>query len=243
MSFKRVIVFLISLAWVSYGFTQDKTPSVEAILTKAQQVFTTTPSYSININYKMYGNYTKTVAMEDFDGQMVKTNKDTYLKINNTIFLTSETKKTNIKIFEDEKVIEVSEKETNTLLTNSPVYIESFIKLFKNKTIVDKGDYYLCTLTTDVITQVPYGKIELLINKDSFVITKQVLYFLAEYPFIDENGEQQKGNPKMVVTLSNFKKEISEELAEVTDIKKYITKAGDSYKPSETYKEFKTIQN
>ena len=128
-------------------------------------------------------------------------------------------------------------------MTNSPVYIENFIKLFKNKTIVDKGDYYMCTLTTDVITQVPYGKIELFIDKDSYVITKQVLYFLAEYPFIDENGKQQKGNPKMVVTLSNFKKEISQELTEVTDIKQYITKTGDSYKPSATYKEFKIIQN
>lgn len=243
MSSKRAIVFLISLAWVSYGFSQDKTPTVEAVLTKVQQVFTTTSSYSIDISYKMFGNYSKTVAMEAFDGQMIKTNKDTYLKINNTIFLTSETKNVNVKVFEDEQVIEVSKTESNTLMTNSPVYIEGFIKLFKNKNLVDKGDYYLCTLTTDAITQLPYGKIELYIEKDSFVITKQVLYFLAEYPFIDENGEQQKGNPKMVVTLSNFQKDISKELAEVTDIKKYITKTGESYKPSATYKEFKIIQN
>ncbi|MHA7843658.1 MAG: hypothetical protein ACX93I_10085 [Winogradskyella sp.] len=243
MSLKKVILSFVAVIYLSLGLAQQKSPTVEDVLTKAQQVFTTTPSYAIDINYQMFGNYTKTVAMEAFDGQMVKANRDTYLKINNTIFLTSETKKTNVKVFEDEHVIEVSEKETNSLMTNSPVYIENFIKLFKNKTIVDKGDYYMCTLTTDVITQVPYGKIELFIDKDSYVITKQVLYFLAEYPFIDENGKQQKGNPKMVVTLSNFKKEISQELTEVTDIKQYITKTGDFYKPSATYKEFKIIQN
>jgi len=243
MSFRN-FVFILFLSLISlFGFAQKTALSVNDVLEKTQSVFTNTPNYTVDLNYKMFGNYTKKTPMEAFDGNMVKKNKDTYLKINNTVFLTSETKKVNVKIFEEEKAIEVSHSDKNALMTNSPVYITSFIKLFKYKDIKDMGSHYLCTLTTDEITQLPYGRIELHINKDNFVVTKQVLYFLAEYPYVDENGVQQKGNPRMEVTLYNFQTKITEDSKGITHVSKYILKVGDHYRPSATYKEFKIIQN
>ena len=238
------ISIIIYLALITFGYCQstDKL-SVSAILRNAQDIYANTKNYSMTLNYKMFGTYEKEVPMEEFNGMMVKYGRDTFLRIHNTLFLTYETKQTSIKIFEDEKTIEINEGPTSDLTQNSPIYLERFVEQFKYKNVVDKGNYYLCTLTTDAITQFPYGRIELHILKESYVITKQVLYFLAEYPFIDENGLEQKGNPKMVVTLSDFKNVLSKDAVGTTNMSNYIKKSGKTYLSSDQYKDFKIIQN
>ena len=235
--FLKIILFLL----FNVAFGQNASLSVNEVLEKSQAYFNDTPNFSLDLNYKMFGNYSKNVPMEKFNGRMIKSTNNMYLKINNTIFISNANNNKNATVFEDEKIIEIKSK--NTIISNSPIQIENFIKFFKYKNLQDKGTHYLCTLTTDNITQLPYGKVELYIEKQNFILTKQVIYFLAEYPFIDENGIPNKGNPKMVVELSNFQNSISREFTELTKLSNYIVSDGKKVNPSINYKDFKISQN
>jgi len=224
-------------------FSQEREVSVNTILFKAQQVFERTAKYNVDVNYKMFGSYKATIPLEAFSGKLINNTQSTYLKISNTIFLTNKLNKISVKIFNEERIMEVAKQPDVNMVENSPVNINNFIKLFKNKKIEDKGDYYLCTLTADYITQIPYGKVEIYIQKKDHIITKQVLYFLSKVPYKDHNGTQQEDNPRLEVTLNNFKKSISKKEEKLTNVSQYLTKYKGEFKPSITYKDFKIIQN
>ncbi len=246
MVLKRfLIVIFVCVTNVFVGYAQENELSVNDILTKAQQVFANTQKYTVEVDYKMFGNYKTTKPLEAFSGVMVKNNASTYLKIHNTTFITNQKTKTSVKVFNEDKIIEVAKQTTEivSLDNTSPVNIENFIKLFKYKKVEDKGAHYLCTLTTDKITQIPYGRVEIYIQKTDFHITKQVLYFLANVPYKDHNGEQQKGNPRLEVTISNYKDALSKTQEGIAELSQYIIKSGGAYKPSTAYKDFKIIQN
>lgn len=235
-------LFILTLFLQNNSMAQENSLSVNSVLEKAEKVFSKTPYYSLDIAYKSFGNYTTNEVLESFSGNIVKQNRSMYLKIHNTIFVTDEEKQLSLKLFETEKVIEIS-NQIKEVAEKSPLQITDFIKLFKYRKVEDKGDYYLCSLSTDVVTQLPYGSVQLYITKKDFLITKQVMYFLAKYPYLDKNGEERKGTPRLEVLLSNFKKQIPEDSKGLTNVSHYIVKKGSEFIGSKTYRDFTIVQN
>jgi hypothetical protein len=163
-----------------------------------------------------------------------------YSKINHTFFISDALSQLAIKCNESQKALVitkagVSEQQPWELL-------DTFTDQFSVKNVIDKGNHWICSLTTDVITQLPYGKVEIYIDKKSSLITKQVLYFLSQTPYKTANGEKRIGSPKMEITLSNYKTVLNETEKRTVQLNTYVKQSGSTIQPVGVYKKFEIIQ-
>jgi len=242
-------IFILFIGIVFKGFilqAQEQEASlitVKALFSKANSIYKDTPAYSMDITYKMYGTYTDVRTTESYSGTIVKNNKGSLTRIKNTSFIIDKSSNSALRLYEDQKLMEISSLGENDIFSLSPIKIDKFLNQFANNRVTDKGDTWLCTLTTAKITQVPYGKIEIYISKADYTIQKQTLYFLSMHTYVNEKGEQKQGNPKMEILTSNFKKTISSSLAAQINISRYISKNNNMLVPSNIYKDYKIIQN
>jgi len=237
---KQLVIILCTLCFQTSSFAQEKT--VDEILTESQNTMQNFQNLSLDMKYNWYETYTAEKPSISYLGSLIKFEQTMYSKINNTFFITDSKLHMAIKCNEAEKAfiitnnMEASENQSPLELLNM------FIKQFKVKNVKDHGDQWMCTLTTDVITQLPYGKVEIYINKETALVEKQVLYFLSRVPYTDEKGEKKVGNPRMEITLSNYKTKLSEDEKIITKIASYIKKNGQEIVPTTAYKEFKISQ-
>jgi hypothetical protein len=237
---KKLLIIVCMLCFLTYSFAQEKT--VDEILTESQNTMQNFQNMSFDMNYNWYETYTTEKPSISYLGSLIKFEKTTYSKINKTFFITDSKLNMAIKCNETEKAFIVTSN-TEASENQSPLeLLNMFIKQFKVKEVKDHGDQWICTLTTDVITQLPYGKVEIYINKETALVEKQVLYFLSRVPYTDEKGEKKVGNPRMEITLSNYKTKLSEDEKIITKIASYINKNGKEIVPTTAYKEFKISQ-
>ncbi|WP_146169714.1 hypothetical protein [Kordia periserrulae] len=236
----RVITAIFFISYSALGTAQEKT--VNEVLKKTQEVMEKNNQLTCNLNYNWYDTYTTDKPSFNYEGVMIKQSDVVYSKINQTFFLTDQKAQLAIKCNEVQKALLVTK--TNGDFSQSPwELLESYMKQFKVKKVTDKGDYWICTLTTDVITQLPYGKIEIYIDKQSSLMTKQVLYFLTQVPYTNDKEEKKIGNPKLEIVLSNYKTILNQEEKRTAKLTSYIHKKGKNITPTAAYKTFKIIHN
>ena len=236
----QLLIIIFLLCFQGLSFAQTKT--VDQILMETQNTMKANENMRFDMHYKWYNTYTEKSSSITYQGNLIKFDKIMYSKINNTFFISDTKSKTSIKCNEEEKAL-VVQHNTNTTESQSPIaLLDTFIKFFKTKEVKDNGDQWICVLTTDVITQLPYGKVEIFINKETALIEKQILYFLSNVPYKNEDGEEKSGNPKMEITLSNFENKLSENEKSIAQIDYYIQKKGTKIIPTTAYKEFKISQ-
>ncbi|WP_298423843.1 hypothetical protein [uncultured Kordia sp.] len=237
---KLVLAILFLVCFQTYSFAQERT--VDDILKETQNAMEQNQNMRFDMNYKWFGTYTAKKPSISYLGNLIKSKEIIYSKINNTFFITDPTSKTSIKCNEAEKALII---QSNITINNdqSPVaLLSTFIKLFKIKKVKDNGSQWICTLTTDVITQLPYGKVEIYINKETALVEKEVLYFLTKAPYKNEEGQEKIDNPRMEITLSNYKTSLSKQEKNIAKIDSYILRNGKRITPTTAYKEFKISQ-
>lgn len=237
---KKILTILCILCFQMYSFGQDKT--VNEILIESQNTMKNFQSMSCNMSYKWYETYTTETPSISYLGNLIKFEETVYSKINKTFFITDSKLNMAIKCNEAEKAFIVTNN-AKIAENQSPLeLLNMFIKQFKVKEMKDNGSQWICTLTTDVITQLPYGKVEIYINKETALVEKQVLYFLSRVPYKNEKGERKIGSPRMEIKLSNYKKNLSKQEKNIIKIASYVKKTGKTLVPTTAYKEFKISQ-
>lgn len=235
----RVLIVLCFISCSLFGIAQEK--AVDEILKKTQEVMKNNNQLTCDLDYDWYDTYTIKKPSLSYEGVIIKQNNIVYSKINHTFFLTDKKAQLALKCNEDQKALVVTKTTTNT---QQPwELLETFIKQFKVKNVTDKGDHWVCSLTTDVITQLPYGKVEIHIDKKSSLITKQVLYFLSQVPYTNSKGEKISGNPKLEISMSNYKTVLNEEEKITAKLATYIKGSGKNIAPVAAYKKFEIIYN
>jgi len=233
-----VIVFSVTLSSHAQDTSEATAKKVANLLDKSQNVYTKHANYSVTTNYKSYGAHNDTEVLQEYNGYMLKQGNTNYLGISNTAFLS--TGQHMLKVYGNEKVIEYLDQPDNTILNKSPLQLQQLLKYYKYKDITDNGTHYICTLQTSYITQMPYGKIVIHINKKDYTITKQILYLLTRLPYISpKTGEKKMGNPKVEITLSNFKTKLTKEDRALLQLSTYLNINGAKVSASTAYKDFK----
>nr|WP_321234632.1 hypothetical protein [uncultured Psychroserpens sp.] len=239
---KNHIIFTLLALFSISAFSQSKT--VTELLNEVQTKMSTNNEYSCLLNYKLYPTYDYKTTTESYKGSVIKNNENYFLKINETVFLTDANTQTSLKLNIAQKAISVAKNKSNMTQDQSPLgMLDAMVKLFKNQDVKDNGTYWLCTLTSDVVTQLPYGKVEIFINKKDFRVTKQVLYFLARFPYKNAEGEKATGSPKLEITISDYRTSISKEQKGLTMLSNYIEIKNDNLNTIGSYKDFKIIKN
>jgi len=238
----RSIKKFIICCFLCYGISmhaQEKT--VHEILKSTQEAMKNSSDLSCNMSYNWYDTYIATKPSIEYKGQMIKQESVVYSKINQTFFITDEKAQLALKCNEVQQALIVSKVNANQGQLPWEL-LETYIEQFKIKKVIDKGSHWVCTLTTDVITQLPYGKVEIYIDKKSSLMTKQVLYFLSQVPYKNAKGEKKAGNPKLEITLTDFKTVLSKDEKRTAQLGTYIKRKGKSITPVAAYKKFEIIQ-
>lgn len=219
-------------------FSQDE-KKVNEILSKSESVYKVNKNLSLSLNYKLYTTYSSNVVSEGYNGRLLIQNESTYIKIHNTEFLQNPA--ISLKINHDQKMMIVFNMPEKNIELN-PTNLTSLLKSFKTRKVIDKGNYWVCTLQTGKYTQMIYGKVELHINKKTHKITKQILYFLEKAMYKDSKGNEKYDYPRLEIVISDI--EVSEsEKKSAFDIKTYITKEGNKILPSKKYSNYTLHKN
>lgn len=229
---------LIACCFICFSvLTNAQEKTVNEILKGTQEAMKKHTDLSCNMNYNWYDTYTATRPSIEYKGVMIKQESVVYSKINQTFFISDEKEQLALKCNEAQQALVVSKVNANQEQLPWEL-IEIYIKQFKIKKVIDKGDHWVCTLTTDVITQLPYGKVEIYIDKKSALMTKQVLYFLSQVPYKNTKGEKKMGNPKLEISLSNYKTVLNNEEKTTARLATYIKGSGENIEPVAAYKTF-----
>lgn len=236
LSYKIWIIALLLCGNFSYGFQKKDSIAAIAVLNKVQEVYSKTNQYRFDVDYTSYGSYEDNEVLEHYKGKIYKSSNTFYSKTQNTIILSDANK--SLKIYEDEKAIEVYDNSTQVTEVQNPTNINAFLKHYKQITIEEKDKLYICTLQTGYITQMPYGKIVLYINKENYTIIKQDLFLLARLPYYTKSGEKKMGNPRIEISFSNFKKQLNTEEQKSIKLSTYITIKGSTIIGNQKYKDF-----
>lgn len=212
-------LFLI-FAFVSFSYGIAQVPQVDDLLNKSIKTYDKSV-YKLDLKYNLYGTHTSSDVIESYSGSYILDHKNSYLSINNTITINNGVQNKGVKIYKDEEKIETFS--TSNIADVNPIDISKFLKYFKDRTIEDMGNYYRCTLISGVITQLPFGKVVLEIDKESYHIKKQVLFFLNAVTYKDQNAQEKQGNPRLEVQLNNYKTQLSKSQKQLFNLSNYTS--------------------
>lgn len=238
-SLKYLFVLICLLGFNFYSFGQNKT--VQEIFKESQKAMKSFSSMRCDMNYNWYNSYTSEKPSIIYKGNIVKQNDVLYSKINETFFLTDTNNQIGLKCNTLQKALVVTKGNIPNNQSPSEL-LETYIKQFKITDVKDFGKFWMCTLTTDVITQLPYGKVEVYIDKETYLVSKQVLYFLSQVPYTSKKGEQKVGSPKLEITMFDYQSKLTPQEKALTELSTYIKKKDNTILPATAYKEFKIIQ-
>lgn len=234
----KVINILFIISFLFWSIDSNSQNKVKEILTKVENTYNSNNELSLNLDYKLYNSYSSKIVSESYKGLVVKNNKNTYLKIYNTEFLQTSTR--SIKVNHDQKMMLVFNKSQMDSNMN-PMNLSNLLKNYKTQNLIDKGDYWICSLQTGKYTQMMYGKIEIYVHKKTYQVEKQVFYILEKAAYKDSKGNEKFDFPRLEIS---FKKAVLNESVkkEIFSLNNYIQISNGKIIPSKKYSNY-TIQN
>lgn len=173
----------------------------KAIIHKVKDHYETQAQYNVAVKYAMYDGYEGALVLETYDGVLVKNNNDFYSKIYNTESL--QLASHFVKVNHDEKAL-LYGKVNGESKKNNGLNLEILFQNFNKAIVKEKEASYLIEMMAPEISQSPYGKAILEINKSDYSLKKQVLFFSNTIPVKTQNGGEKFTNPRLEVVFSNF---------------------------------------
>ncbi|MCO6175371.1 hypothetical protein NHF50_09980 [Flavobacterium sp. NRK F10] len=232
----NLMKYLFLILSVQFFYAQEDSKIAE-ILSKSNEQYQKKESLAVSLSYKLYSTYSSNFVTESYEGITVNSNKDNYIRIHNTEFIN--TSKLALKINHDQKLVLLIP--SSSVPQNSPLNVEDYIKYFKTKKLQSIGNEWIIEFQTSTLTQLPYGKVKIYIEKGTYKIKKQVLYLLEKVPY-KEKGVEKTNTPRLEIVFSE--KKLSEaEVKSLFNIDNIVLKEGESYKLARKYIDYKLLIN
>ena len=174
-------------------------PIASETLKKVETYYKSLKAFDFQMKYTMYKGYTGNHVTESYEGTMCKNGAVSQIKI-----LGSE-----IVQFPDVQLILNKENKTlqynktsNHVNQKSPVDVSAFLNFYK-ETVTDIKDDTIIHEMVLKNTQVPipYSKIVIYVNKNTYEIEKQILYLATKVPFVDEDGKETPDVGRMEISF------------------------------------------
>lgn len=159
-------------------------------------------SYSVNITYKIYKGHNSNTPKEIQTGVFFKEKDQLYTKLGEVEIIN--TPNEHLKINHLEKAILVA----NGIKTpdNFNLDFEELSKYLKAELISSAGNNYtLKFIPNGKITQLPFSKLIIVLNKKTLRIKRQTFYYYSEMNFSKEFRGRDVGKVKLEVLYKNYK--------------------------------------
>ena len=232
----KLKIFLILILITSYmGAQSHKNEQLLEIFEKAQEVYKSKSSYFIEVQYKLFENYGDHSPLDTYKGKIAKKGDVYYNYTLGTEILSSPN--ITIKASHDQKAIEISRQEN---LENNFFNVKRFLEFFTDFDIQEDEGVIRCELLAPKITPLPYGKIILFIDSETYLIKKQVMYYVQSSQYKDKEGNWVESFPKLEISFSEIKP-VNLIQNEVFKENYYISKNNGMILPSKKFNDFQIV--
>lgn len=231
-----IVCFLLTIPNITAQRLEN--PSVDTILEKATAFYQNTEVFSCELTYTLLRNLEKPITISSYLGKLVKDGGNSHIKISNTEFIT--VNGDFLKINHDQKRMQYADN-LGLENTQNPFQIEAFLKLFASKEVQSKGDYWVCVLTSPVVTHLPYSKAWLFIDKDTYRLEKQLVELFAPKGIVDERGKRTMESKYLEILMTDFKNTYDRTAYLQLDI--FINKTGKEIMLKHEFTKYQLIDN
>jgi len=222
-------MLLLSLSTV---FAQD----AKAIIAKAQQSYRVN-KYSLRMEYHSYPTYTTDKVYTSYDAILMKNSTDMYYKISTTEMILIGTDM--LKIAHDQKLVQHNKVSQTVMDQINPMDFEKLLPYFVKKEVKETDKVYKCTFHTSEINQLPYSKLEVFVNKNTFEVQKQVMYFNQVKKYKTASGEIKTNYPRLEIICHPLGNDVDDEKFVLSN---YIHKKGSTVTINKKYDNYKLVE-
>lgn len=184
---------------VCYINSNAQNQQVKDLFSKITQVYIAKKQYEIDVTYAMYRGAKGNNITESYTGKMVKNNEFSQFKVLDSEML--QFSNTQLSINHKTKTITyipVKGASAQDMLFN----MNTFLQYYDKATITEKNGIIICDMVpTKHNDQNQYGKVTLYINKDSYLIEKQELFFSNLIPFVEDKNTTKMDIGRLVIVL------------------------------------------
>lgn len=207
--------------------------TAQEVLDKVVMYYQDHPDLEYTLTYSLYRDFKAPKIIEQYQGVLSKDTQNTYLKIKDTEFIT--TQGDFLKINHEQKQMQFVKNAAGKEGPN-PLNIKAYLKYFSTKEVFKENGLLVCKLSTPQFTQLPYGTIWMYVNPNTFELEKQIMELTAPKSFKDENGAFTSDLKYLQIELGTPQNEV--DIKSKITIGTYITLKNKKYQPTAVYKEY-----
>ncbi|WP_136438019.1 hypothetical protein [Tenacibaculum maritimum] len=235
MKKNKYCLIIIICFWGNMINAQNTVQSILEAYTKALQE---NKSYKVAVMYKIYKGHLSTIPEEVKTGVFYKDKKKSYTKIEEVEIIN--TPKIHVKINHGEKAILVADGIDSP--KEARIDLKELLKYFEAKIVEEKMKYWkLIFIPKGKITQVPFSKLNVYLEKGSYNILKQEFYYYTTMNFSSSLKSSDLAKVKLETSFKNYKEITKKELSDIFEISKYISMNHKKIKPSLRYKNYEIV--
>lgn len=233
----RTLFLYFLLAIISPLGSMAQSSEAAALLNTSKEYFEQLPVFKADLTYTLFRDKDRPVVIRSYDGELVKREEDIYLKIHNTEFLMQGGSL--IKVNHDQKAIEYTAAKAGEL-TQNPIAIDQYLKLFATAKIEKKEGQTICRLSTPKYTQLPYGAIDLYFDSKDGSLRKQVLTLVNPGNIPNEKGQRDSSLKYLSIEFKEIEGQ-PDSIGALFDPANYISGSPKSRTAANTLSDYKLI--
>ncbi|PKP12509.1 MAG: hypothetical protein CVU08_10145 [Bacteroidetes bacterium HGW-Bacteroidetes-3] len=176
-------------------------PSAKESIDKIEAYYKTVNPLNLELTYTMYKGVTGNQITESYKGSIYKNKTISSMKVLGSEVL--QFSEVQLLIDNEQKTV-IYKKNEHHFLEKSPLDMSSFLAYYKEASAVIKEHHLVYEMILKNISiPVPYNRIVLYINMDTYAIEKQELYLSNKVPFFDKEGKQTDDIGRMEITFQS----------------------------------------
>ena len=205
------------------------------LLEKVSEHYKHKDAYQVNMRYTMYKGLTGNHETESYSGFFIKKQELHQFELENNVVVTEGNRQ--IAINHDQKMIVY--RNSNQEASGSPLAIQRFLEYYDESSIKNEKGIIICELIAKAAKMtLPYAKIIITIDADTYRIKEQEMYFSTQLPFVLESKDVVKDFGRLIITMEE-EKDISNKMR---SLKEYITRdTNGNLQLADTFKEYQLI--
>ncbi|MBQ4819098.1 hypothetical protein [Aquimarina sp. MMG016] len=202
---KKLKYIMLLLCFVSTAqLAQAQNEKAKDVLEKVKKSYDDKKQYEIETIYNMHRGLTGNSITESYKGEMVRNEDVTRFRVLKTEIL--QFPKAQLNIDHNQKKVIYAKTQIGAASQHSPIDVSVFLKLYYETSVTEKNGVLICEMVSNKpVSQNPYGKVVLHINKNTYLIEKQELFFSTLIPFVDEESNTKKMDYGRLVILLQLK--------------------------------------
>ena len=233
---KRNIKYLAGITFLLIGMSiYAQPPSALEAFTKIENYYKTVKKFNFQIEYKMFRGYSGNEVTESYKGSIYRYGDISQIKILGSEIL--QFPEAQLTINSENKTIRYN-KISKDVIQKSPVDVSTFLKFYKETSAKISGNILIYEMVLkNAQIPIPYNKIIIHVNKDTFEIEKQIFYFATKVPFVDESGDETLDSARMEISF----KQNSFTTQKVPKLNDYVFVEGNNVRLAKAYQTYTII--